>query len=116
MILPSRELLIAVLGDLKGDVYIEHDTVLVYGLKNIGMCKCNIYELMHLMKEWACDKSFMLTTWYSDEDEDTGRKALCNIYEPYKPFSEITESFLAYTEQETVCKACEWILKQTMQD
>ena len=116
MNLPSKKLLSEVLGynfeiscielaEFEAKLFIYKEG---FGLKDI----INIYELMHLMKEWACDKSFMLTTWYSDEDEYTGREALCNIYEPYMSFDEITKSFIADTEFEAVTKACEYILEQ----
>ena len=62
----------------------------------------NIYELMHMMKEWAAAKDFELYTYR------VGNEYWCDEYDRIIPYTIQTGS----TETEAVTKACEWILEQ----
>ena len=61
--------------------------------------KISTYKLMHLMKEWADGKGFLLESGLS----------WCNYYR--KPEEETAIDYtMADTEFEAVKKACEWIM------
>ena len=99
MTLPSKELLSAVLG-CEITYCHEINGELRYGIYTpIGTDErtINIYELMHLMKEWALKQGYLL---YSVP-------TMCLIktlsLEYIKEFSDVD------TEFESVTKACEWI-------
>ena len=65
----------------------------------------NIYELMHLMKEWAVeDKGFMFSKLIN-----------FGAYTQYQVFIKqpsVEAEFMGTTEFEAMTKACEWILKE----
>ena len=61
----------------------------------------NIYELMHLMKEWANNNSYLIS---SDVDGNCRSEYVYNNHP--------SESYNEDTEFEAVIKACEWILKE----
>ena len=109
MQLPTKELLSAVLdindidniySDLADDNEITYTQYanLARGTRTTDI---NIYELMHLMKEWARTKGYLLLSGY-----DNGTTWVCEC---------TNKSMLdTYTksEPEAVTKACEWILEQ----
>lgn len=116
----SKELFSEVLGD----TIKEHDRAFVevvdsvksgkdihinYKRKDgiIALYIINIYELMHLMKEWAWSQKYLLESGVTDtpfcsitntNEEDT--------YNNYLP----DERTIADTEPEAIFKACQWIL------
>jgi len=96
----SKELLSAVLGDDMYPKEIENNLLLFKQVADApwsAMRSINIYELMHLMKEWALKQGYLL---YSVP-------TMCLIktlsLEYIKEFSDVD------TEFESVTKACEWI-------
>jgi len=118
MVLPSKELLSSVLGKEKEDILSIRivNNELQYYYKSLYRLGCNlkiskhkdsiiisinIYELMHMMKEWAISKkvyilsniSFIGGTAHTIKGNEN------NL-------------FSANTEFEAVTKACEWILEQ----
>ena len=68
--------------------------------------KINIYELMHMCKEWARDNEFFLRSFYDYEG------AFCYISAPeWVDKIDIPKTgFCSDTELDAVFKACEWIL------
>ncbi len=121
MELPSKELLSDVLGfeckldepleGLENRVFFEyfHD-------KDKKVCKqsINIYELMHLMKEWAFNNG---SEWCIDSRNDCNITGIANFGNKSFPYSHIDRLkanvlFQEETEFEAVTKACEWILKE----
>ena len=127
MKLPSKELYIDILNidsKYKGDTlkdgvmheygFDEFDNtirmVIFYESKNnpeTGLWSpknINIYELMHLMKEWANKKDYWCISGYEENHQGSYYCMLKDM--PDNKF------FYADTEFEAVTKACEWILKQ----
>ena len=110
MELPSKELLTEVLGKnvkmVITDIKVIHSQ-LNSSVKNSEIAISyddkwtyeNIYELMHLMKEWAFSNDYQL---YSGRL--IGHKSICSVVNFDNSFAE--------TEFEAVIKACEWILSQ----
>jgi len=117
MILPSKELLEKVL-----DVEIIYDHLLsikenelkYYVEKDGDFYECleiNIYELMHLMKDWAWGNGYILTSKKSFFGEWS-----CRIHKKLESESftpKLIDVVLSDFETDTVTKACEWVLKET---
>ena len=122
---PSKELLGAVLDeDLdmvaeinRAEIFIElHRNmikVIVSNKRLVADCSrdaeyisINIYELMHLMKEWAWGKGFQLMS----HRNYFNNKYAIQVHE--KLYRHFEAESLEDTEIETVTKACEWILKE----
>ena len=126
MVLPSRELLSAVLSEDIASVEVVGNTVrytvLNYVAEEDGELtyidlgtNINIYELMHLMKVWANKRGFELFS----ATTVAGKGECCTVPEDY----DLEEAAIhegSYTcentEFEAVTQACEWILKQGESD
>ena len=114
MILPSKELLSAVWATPKEDIALNIAGSYMYGTSNEGSLKLiNIYELMHMMKEWAnkLDKQYELNSYITQQR--TG--AICEVYEAWHGntvFGDFQYEGVGVTEFEAVTKACEWILNE----
>ncbi len=107
MILPSKELLSAVLDkeviwrDIENsDLNYTQDNRLYEG-------DINIYELMHLMKEWIFIQGYSIQTMRELSDIDFWYYCLWS-----EDIISKKESSNNKTEFEAVTKACEWILKE----
>ena len=140
--LPTKELLSAVLGtnDYRIRMMCKARSVtcrgtVLYIPTTYGSSSINIYELMHMMKEWSADKFLPIMSEHSRSWTTTDivikgviqRKLLeryskayigLNLYldEFGRPYSRATfdnEPFTAPTEPEAVTKACEWVLEHT---
>jgi len=114
MISPSKELLSAVLGE---DVVSIDDTYeysnnhanKLYYLSSgtFGVyTSINIYELMHMMKEWAVKNEHELMSCNGGYCEAFPKKTWDSLTKPIK-------EFYGDTEFEAITEACEWILKET---
>jgi len=106
---PSKELLGAVLGIKVNKIeYEEQQNEIVYYCNQFGRATgyINIYELMHLMKEWAWGKGFQLMS----HRNYFNNKYAIQVHE--KLYRHFEAESLEDTEIETVTKACEWILKE----
>ncbi len=117
--LPSKELLSAVLKE--NTVFVEEVPLInksllkIYriGWVNTPESPCetiNIYELMHLMKEWA-------VSTYEIEFESNFSKAMVTIEtigwcENKGEWGCLLDQASGSTEFEAVTKACEWILNE----
>lgn len=101
--LPSKELLTAVLG-CDAEAYYYNASVIKYKIDGVVEKEINIYELMHIMKEWALKQGFYTKSQLGIE------KSVANIFNIR--FQDCDENFFADTELEAVTKACEWILEQ----
>ena len=102
----SKELLSEVLKKEVIDVFKVVKSNLRY--EDTDLQHINIYELMHLMKEWALKDNRVLTVL---SGQDINGFKICNIgISPNKEY--FTKQFIADTEFEAVTKASEWILKQ----
>ena len=87
---------------------------------NMTMCKChiNIYELAHKCKEWAEHNGWFL--YPCRNFESTFKKFGCSIMKPYYKAGKFSglfstdgydeRDYLADTEIQVVCNACQWIL------
>jgi hypothetical protein len=114
MILPSKELLSKVLGheiiyNGELDITCLNANILTYFKNGMVEHKINVYELMHMMKEWAFDKGYSLDVFKSDE----------NYYEVTpRIYNEIEEEWfdceysISRTEFESVTKAAQWVSEQ----
>ena len=121
MILPSIELFNKVTGVEITFITQKNESELNFYIPNTGYMNgstssINIYELQHLMKEWAGNiQNFKYPHMeaYSIQSyirQDTAFNAEVNsLYHPNITY--IVKD--AFTEPEAVTKACEWILKQT---
>ena len=121
----TTELLTAVLGTTVYDPTVEGTNVLFYSSKYhrnefdvgtvystkttrwmgevVGSCPqyfINIYELMHLMKEWLKTKVSNAKSGF-----DNGHRHYCHIENP-----DIDDRFYGDTEPEAVTQACLWLL------
>jgi len=117
MLLPSKELLFEVIDDLSPrvveviDIYQDNLLSTYYDCgKGEPTClgyEINIYELMHMMKEWAEKKGYILQSHIIGD-------SVCKISKitNYSPYIDTLEILNANTEPEAVTKACEWILEQ----
>ena len=106
--LPSKELLSAVLGEEVDEHIIKNNNDIVYSVHKIGnmeITSINIYELMHMMKEWLLDGEGYLFTKKIQYEKYHNWQLVINK-------RDIVEEFMAGTEFEAVTKACEWILKE----
>jgi len=105
MLLPSKELLSAVLGiEVEGGIerIVLNDNTLTFAYSDEDMWSdINIYELMHMMKEWAISKKVYIL---SNISFIGGTAITLNGSED--------NLFVANTELEAVTIACEWILEQ----
>ena len=104
----SKELLSEVVG-LCCSVKSIRNSEVVYWFNCIGEVRessINIYELMHMCKEWARDNEFFLRSFYDYEG------AFCYISAPeWVDKIDIPKTgFCSDTELDAVFKACEWIL------
>ena len=126
MELPSNKLIEAVLkfknikvtSELEG----KYDPCILIQYENAdktleysgGVLLLNIYELMHLMKEWGWKQHHVRLS--SGRRYGTGieeHNCCIDVYNPHKFYNdENLKNLLAPTEFEAVTKACEWILKQ----
>jgi hypothetical protein len=100
---PSKELLSEVLGFVVTSIYVAPNDKFIEAQSEYQDERINIYELMHMMKEWAKAK-------YESTDFNVYGSWQCDI----TIFGEqdIVLNFHADTEFEAVTKACEWILKE----
>lgn len=117
--LPSKELLSAVLGiELLNEHGLGCDRFEIKG-KNLAYRytydysmaderSINIYELMHLMKEWAYKYGFEMVS-YHIQDSSEYRCLYAHLSIDLNKDKRI--GFYADTEFEAISKACEWILK-----
>jgi hypothetical protein len=107
---PSKELLSDVLGYEVTEILRVHEATLIYDTSSIevktkaspSFPNINIYELMHIMKEWAKIEG---VTHFSSWLGDNGSHARFMYGFEFHEFD-------ASTEPEAVTKACEWILKK----
>ena len=70
----------------------------------------NIYELMHLMKEWAYSKEYTIQSWIFGQ-YDKGKAKVIGIISSFET-KDNTPLINANTEFEAVTLACMWILKE----
>ena len=107
---PSKKLLTNILGFEVRIISIVDNTLLCTKKTNRGFTdiRINVYELMHLMKEWAysLDEFIISSYWVNGGEVDIYGRYSCADSQPDKSFS-------ADTEFEAVTKACEYILKET---
>jgi len=108
MTLPSKELLSKVLEkEVFPLSYVQKGKVLRYC--NIGSSNrkrnINIYELMHMMKEYIKSQNLMIIVYHH---LDT---VAVEIAQNQKSIY-TSPGMSVYTEPEAVTKACEWILEQ----
>ncbi len=103
MELPSKELLSAVLGeDVKSVELWKENTIRYFAPKDYII---NIYELQHLMKEWAREHGYLMSTEMIEiSDDGFNHKWYLGINKEWW--------FHGVTEFEAVTKACEYILEQ----
>ena len=85
--------------------------------KNIFRCETphyrvfiNIYELANKCKEWALANGYNLWSGYAPKD----KKFAVNFYLIKENIEIDCDESLADTEVEAIFKACEWILKQKL--
>ena len=116
--LPSKELLSAVLGENIGKVeevnFISELSYKTYSTNNVpewevaidGMYSrvINIYELQHMMKEWALEQGYELTS--------NNNFCYVDLVLSTMGHYAVRVDFIANSEPEAVTKACEWILKE----
>lgn len=111
MILPSKKLMSAVLNEDVIELQYDED---IYGDNIIGVSRTenlfmhyNIYELMHLMKEWTGKTEYYFTIFL-------GGGIGIDINKKYKKGMNTVRmiSVSGSTEFEAVTKACELILEQ----
>jgi len=117
MVLPSKELLSAVLGeDVYEDIFYASDDIrttfingnnLVYSTSSAKFTgnNINIYELMHMMKEYIKSQNLMIIVYHH---LDT---VAVEIVQNQKSIY-TSPGMSVYTEPEAVTKSCEWILEQ----
>ena len=124
MVLPSRELLSAVLSEDIASVEVFGNTVrytvLNYVAEEDGELtyidlgtNINIYELMHLMKVWASNSPRFIEIFSAFT---LGGKGICCVVTEACGLEEVAmyeESYIyGDTEFEAVTQTCEWLLKQ----
>ena len=108
MILPSKELLSAIYGktvtrrdssinEISNELYFEVELIDDYEQHYV-----NIYELIHLMKEWILNKDLFFAS----------NVGVCDIYDIH--VNRIFEERSCESEFEAVTKACEWILEEKL--
>ena len=100
----SKELLSEVLKKEVIDVFKVVKSNLRY--EDTALQHINIYELMHLMKEWTLAKGFGISSGVADH---ITKIRFCTIS---KDCLDTWDTFNEDSEFEAVTKACEWILKQ----
>jgi len=102
MVLPSKELLIAIGLDVNihTDLYYDGNFLIIHNQYQEEV-NVNIYELMHMMKELAISKKVYIL---SNISFIGGTARTINGSED--------NLFVANTELEAVTIACEWILEQ----
>ena len=108
----SKELLSAVLGDDMYPKEIENNLLLFKQVADApwsAMRSINIYELMHLMKEWAYKYGHEMVS-YHIQDSNEWRCLYAHISIDLNIDKRV--GFYAETEFEAVTKACEYILEQ----
>ena len=110
--LPSKELLSAVLGYEILDEYIILGNQLQFKSWKVDDCEIftnsfksiNIYELQHMMKEWALEQGYELTS--------NNNFCYVDLVLSTMGHYAVRVDFIADSEPEAVTKACEWILKE----
>ena len=105
--LPSKELLSAVLGEEVDEHIIKNNNDIVYSVHKIGnmeITSINIYELQHMMKEWALEQGYELTS--------NNNFCYVDLVLSTMGHYAVRVDFIADSEPEAVTKACEWILKE----
>ena len=115
MTLPSKELLSAVLNkkaywcdtDFFGNLLVHLDQERYLSKYDT----INIYELTHMMKEWAWGNGFILTSKKSYFGEWSCRIHIKLESESFTP--KVQDIIISDYEFEAVTKACEWILSKT---
>ncbi len=119
MVLPSKELLSAVTYSELSDIEmfgksqikchkIVKDVDFGYEVRDAKVREyINIYEIQHLMKEWAVSKGWHLYTCITENEG-----ALCDGAKAHNK----QLYYDADTEFEAVIIACEWILKDKHDD
>ncbi len=106
MILPSKELLSRVLKKTVYEIDLEDYNEIFYMCsESASFNKINIFELTHLMKEWAFQK-YDITIWTSR------RQAKLNITGIWDEMPRFVSDEDDSTDISCVTKACEWILEQ----
>ena len=107
MILPSKELLSTVFGE-KVVFIVLNRTILEYEVPETGFNKAiNIYELMHMMKEWAYKQHNVFTS--SIEHDEYPAICSTNYSSRGDAFKDANKTFAGDSEFEAVTAACEWI-------
>ncbi len=124
MELPSKELLSEVL--VKNVKMIITDIKVIHGQLNSSIKNSeiailyddtwtyeNIYELMHMMKEWAKKEGYELHSGYNG-DIDVYECVISEMYEEdgVRCESSYREELGNSTEFEVVSDCCQWILKE----
>ncbi len=117
--LPSKELLSAVFGvkvydyGSYGNSMIEYSTNRGADLSRYRTI--NIYELMHLMKEWAYDNGYAVIVYKSSDEYTVMVFEAERFYLNTDYLNRIVKFCTTDTDTgfEAVTKACEWILKET---
>ena len=105
----SKKLLSAVLGikeDRVGFIrHLEDTKEIHYSTFGGYNTSINIYELMHLMKQWASiEKGYILQTWVLKNEAIVKMMTFA--------FDDVPELLHAKTEPEVVSMACEIILRR----
>jgi hypothetical protein len=113
MKLPSKELLEKITNDKiqLGVPIVLKDNEVVYKYASVPIHfyerHINIYELMHLMKEWAFNNGFAcISGTMNGLKQKIAILTSLDVMVPKIPFTESTEF-------EAVTEACEWLLKET---
>lgn len=126
--LPSKELLSDVMGfhcdnismnetDIEYYEYVSHKDVVDIEDKEFKII--NIYELMHLMKEWAMSYEYYIYSRCRIKNRGASVTAIATTVKrtlfsiPDLSHTDIETYNKGKTEPEAVIKACEWILKET---
>ena len=112
MILPSKELLSAVLDSSIRSYELSPNGNVLYALKDDvsvsdGMF-INIYELMHMMKEYAFSKGYVI---YSGRRRNDTHKSIMFKVSDYGNCNKGNHAY-SDTEFEAVVKSCKWLLKE----
>jgi hypothetical protein len=117
---PSKELLTAVLKTEIEDSVTEGNTIWPLEFNSwrkgeMQLCNAkkyprgiNIYELIHMMKEWAKENNHNIASIFFDMGEWLAWEPM--VYETKDQMR--AQGFYASSEPEAVTKACEWILKE----
>jgi hypothetical protein len=106
MILPSKELLSYALGQCcKVPKRVEYNNLIYFCELQWEERSINIYELMHMMKEWALSRGYKLSSRLTNN-----YRGACKV----NTNRELTECY-ANTEPEAIFKATSYIMEQLKQ-